>query len=218
MILPEFNYERQKWDRYQEFHVTDGGFVRFATGELIVHHSVDRGYHGRYGVHVFQVSDQPQFLREGTLVDPHREGAPVVKRSWLPQSAPMLYDHSSRRVVMLGAGAHDADMPSRFRGYAACYFAGADRVPVSGVEISYGELKKLSDAEKALLKEKITVIKAQVRIGAVPDAQGFLHGDGRVDATELLKGEVSDYVKRRLVRYGIRMGYVGRSAQWLELR
>lgn len=239
MKLPKFDHDKQKWDHYKEFYVEldSGNFIQFATGELICvshfntrsgwgqHDSSGRGFK-QIGVTTFQVNDQPEFLRTKTLHDPGRTG--TVLRSWLPQAYPMLYDHSSRRVVSLQY--HDkskkqsATVPSRFWNKCGVYWAGTERLPIGGSSLRYFEQNKISPLERDDVKTKVTIIKSQLRVlGTDLESNGKYYGSGdiRVNAHDVFLTDIDkmdDDLKYRIAKFGIRAGTTMREADYLEVR
>lgn len=225
MKLPAFDYARRNWDRYREFYVEhDRNFVQFETGELIVTGNFsrprDRRMYSRLELTVFTLRDQPDFLATHKLRDP--ESGVVVLRSWLTPDV-YLYDHSSARVVPLSWRTKEIEnMPSRLHSSGArAYFAGEGRMPQVSGKVTYAQQNTLTAEERGIIKEKLLLIKAKVRVGAVPESYIRPGGDCRVLAREVLLQDVagmSDDFIRDAAKYGVKAGHTVRNAAWLEVR
>lgn len=233
MKVPKFDRNNAHWDQWKEFYIENAGFTFFESGEVIAtdrfHTRSGWGHtnglagrgHKQWGVTVFQVSDGPAFLREKMLRDP--VDGTIVKRSWLSQASPMVYDHDAKRVVSL-QWIHSSDkaaelIPSRFVGRCAAYWPGEDRNPVGGGQIYYGKLTEWSKEERAEIKEKLLVIRAQVRVGAVKEPQYGVHG-AQLTMAELFTYPVSaltDDFKLLVNKKGVSNGYTSCSTDYLEV-
>jgi hypothetical protein len=97
MKLKTYNYDRQQWDRFKHFHVLNGPFVQFATGELMVVHSKPdphmRRMYDQYNVSLTHTTD-------GHFQFYTREGEKVPK-AWLTYKGGqyLLVDHDTKKAV-----------------------------------------------------------------------------------------------------------------------
>ena len=236
MKLPVFDHKEQKWDQWKEFYNTHGGglFTQFTTGELICtgnfrtssgwgHSSHQRGEFATLGLSVFQLSDSWSPLRDGRQFwDPANQC--FVKKSWMGQAVPMLWDRGANRVVSVGwnGSSKNADgIPTRFQGQCSIYWPGEDRPPVPSGVIHYAKLAEWSKEERREAREKALVIKAQVRVGAVKETQPYNYNHIKPTIKELLSKPVSemhDRFKLAVAHKGISAGYTPMETAYLEVR
>lgn len=234
MKVPKFDRNEARWDHWSEFHTNNAGFTFFESGEVIVsdHFRTRSGWgysngragrgHKQWGVTVFQVNDQPDFLRSSKLRDP--VDGTIVKRSHLGQAVPMVYDHDAKRVVAL-MWVHQSDkaaklIPSRFVGRCSAYWPGDGRDPVGGGLVYYHKLTQWSKEERAEVREKVLVIRAQVRIGAVKEPVYGPYGN-KPEMKDIIGESVSDMTddfKLLVSRKGVSNGYTACSAEYLEVK
>lgn len=238
MKLPPFNYDQQQWDGYKEFHCFLGNrnFVQFTTGELIC----TDNYHTRSGwghshnsrgelrdmeLTTFQMNDRPEFLRDSrkALWDP--EVQDFVKRTWMPQATPLLYDHGCNRIIGLSwMGRYDKDgrtkrIPSRFESRVTAYWSGPGRVPVGGAPVYYKRLRLWSKEERAVVREKVAIVRAKVRIGAAEQRPYYVIG--KEEFKHILHTPVSEMSNDSLYRIaerGVTAGYEVMTTEYLEVR
>jgi hypothetical protein len=233
MKAPEFDRNQAQWDAWKEFHINKAGFTFFESGEVIASyrfhtrsgwgHSNGRAGRGhkQWGVTVFQVNDNPDLLRSSKLRDP--VDGTIVKKSWLPQAYPMVYDHDAKRVIALqwiDDKSEAAEMiPSRFVGRCAAYWPGSGRLPVGGTSVSYRKLTQWSKEEKAEARERVLILRTQVRVGAVPVPQYGVSGS-QPTMEELLSTPVADTddnFKLLVARKGVSNGYTSCDTAYLEV-
>lgn len=227
MILPPFDYTRQHWDRYNEFHIShDGKFTQFERGEFIIYSSFrrvrDRRTYHEFGFDIFTARNLPWTLRGKTFYNPRTES--VVKRSWLDTNQMLLYDHSSKRIVALGTH-HDSNrfsinVPSRLMHCCQCYFAGVGRLPQGGAPVIYNRQDVIPAELRKEVAERLVVIKTQERLAGVTggDPGSWAHGDNRVLYTWLMAPAMTDSIKHLIARYGIKAGTTPIQAVYLDVR
>lgn len=233
MKAPKFDRNEARWDQWKEFYVESAGFTFFESGEVIVTdhfrtrsgwgHSngmAGRGGYKQWGVTVFQMNDNNGFPYENKALRDPVDGT-IVKKSWLPQASPMVYDHDAKRVIGLSWIHKQNDaaklIPSRFVGACSAYWPGSDRMPVGGAPVHYHKLTQWSEKEKAEARERVLVIKTQVRVGAVKAADVW---GGKTTIEHVLKhpvSEMSDGFKLMVNKYGVSNGYTSCSAEYLEV-
>jgi len=132
MKLPNFQYERQCWDRHKAFHTIEGnGFTQFATGELTIDSTWRDNAHcreyPRFGVTIFKPNAMPEELKALSIFTP--DGM-QLKRSWLEPSDAMLYDRDTDHLVTLSFGefVRNREVPSTYA-FADVYFPMAGYPP-----------------------------------------------------------------------------------------
>lgn len=236
MKLPAFDHKEQKWDLWKEFYVTYGGgrFTQFTTGELVCtghfhtisgwgHSSHRRGHFAELGLTVFQLSDCWSPLRHGSQFWDSANQC-FVKKSWMGQAVPMLWDHGANRVVSVGwNGGSNANtqIPSRLQERCCIYWPGEGRPPVPSTPIHYAKLVEWSKEERREAREKAIVIKAQVRIGAVKETQPYNYNHIKPTIKDLLKtplSEMNDHFKLAVAHKGISAGYTPMETAYLEVK
>jgi hypothetical protein len=239
MKLPAFDHKEQRWDQWKEFYIGHGGrewagglFTQFTTGELICtshfrtssgwgNSSHSRGEFPKLNLSVFQLSDRWSPLNDGKQFwDP--ENQCFVKKSWMPQAMPMLWDRCVNRVVEVGwRDLNDKrGVPSRFAGRCRVYWAGEGRNPV-GAPIQYHKLTEWSKEQRREAREKVAVIKAQVRIGVVKETQKYNYSHIKPTIKDLLSKPLSDmhdHFKLAVAHKGISDGRTAVEAEYLEVR
>lgn len=98
-----FNHERKQWDRFEAFHVTNGIFTEFETGELVIRdshpHPQHRCFYDKYGIRVVATGDYecpPLYL--------DKECTQQVKSAWLNQNGQqyLAVDEQQNVAVRLG--------------------------------------------------------------------------------------------------------------------
>lgn len=234
MKIPSFDRNEARWDQWNEFYTSQGSFTQFESGEVICTDTFHtrsgwgnthnpRGHNSHYGVLTFQMSDQPASLSYKLLRDPAT--GLIVKRTWLPQASPMIYDEQAGRVVTL-CNWHNNDskftsmVPSRFHNQCSVYWPGSERPPVGGAPVSYHKLTEWTKEEKAVVRERVTTIKAQARIGALNEDKSRYLGSAKAEMSSLLKyqiSELADDAKWRVVKNGVTAGYTACKAEYLEV-
>jgi hypothetical protein len=233
MKAPAFDRNLAQWDAWKEFHIDKAGFTFFESGEVIASnrfhtrsgwghskgHS-DRGYK-QWGVTVFQVNDNPDLLLRSKLRDP--VDGTIVKKSWLPQAYPMIYDRDAKRVIALQwiySKSEAAEMiPSRFVGRCAAYWPGSGRLPVGGASVPYKKLTPWSKEDKAEARERVLIIRTQVRVGVVPVPTYEVSGE-QPTMEELLSipvADMHDNFKLLVARKGVSNGYTSCNTAYLEV-
>lgn len=234
MKVPKFDRNEARWDQWKEFHVENAGFTFFENGEVIVtdqfrtrsgwgysNGRAGRG-HKQWGVTVFQMNDQPElFTQRKALRDP--VDGTIVKKSWLPQASPMLYDHDAKRIIAL-QWIHQSDkaaklIPLRFVGACSAYWPGSGRDPVGGGVVHYAKLTQWSKEERAEAREKVLIIRTQVRVGVVKESAYGPYGSQpqMIDIIGEPVAEMSDEFKILVDRKGVSNGYTSCSAAYLEV-
>jgi hypothetical protein len=233
MKAPKFDRNEARWDHWKEFYVENAGFTFFESGEVIAsaHFRTQSGWgysngrggrgHKQWGVTVFQVNDKPNLLLRSKLRDP--VDGTIVKKSWLPQASPMVYDHDAKRIIGLQWIYSESKaaklIPSRFVGRCAAYWPGSDRLPVGGTSISYLKLTQWSKEEKAEARERVMMIRTQVRVGVVPVPQYGVSGSQRT-MEKLLGTPVADMTnefKLLVADKGVSNGYTSCGTAYLEV-
>ena len=222
MKKTEFDHKSQQWDQYKEFYNSHGNFTEFATGETIVlggwRDTSRRKCYGKYGVDVFYIADQPICLRDGAIMVDPNTGEKVL-RSWLPPSSPLLYDAHTERIVRLGVGKPEG-MPSRFHYRAYCYWGGPERNPVGGIAVRYARTNKLTKEERAIVSHRVFLVKAQVRINAVPEPTTRWRMGDPVQVKALIDTpfeEMSPDFKHQLVTRGYTTGVTYVETAYLQV-
>jgi hypothetical protein len=236
MKAPKFNRSEALWDRWKEFYVENACFTFFESGEVIATDSfrtrsgwgysngrAGRGYK-QWGVTVFQMNDNNGFPYEGKALCDPADGT-IVKKSWLPQASPMLYDHDAKRVIGL-QWIHQSDkaaklIPSRFAGRCSAYWPGDGRDPVGGGLVYYSKLIQWSKEQKAEARARVMLIKTQYRIlGIVPGERNYMGGFRKATIEQVLKtpvNEMDERIKQQIACQGVETGYTSCSAEYLEV-
>lgn len=159
-----FRENRPRWDEYDAFHIKDGPFVQFDTGEVIcTRGSYDRDEYARklykdLNVEIRYTSDERMpnlYLPDGTR----------CARSWLDDrgSQTILIDWNFNMAIRLGTSTGSfpqytdakhwqASIPQRFRGKCVAYWAGELSKPQGSIGIKVTRPRKLTEAERAHLE------------------------------------------------------------------
>lgn len=126
------------WDRYKAFHIINGVFVEFETGELMVHMTPQpdsRKYYPEYNLQVVTTSDAdcPPLYLDKECTNP-------VKKAWVTHNGQqhLVIDYERNVAIPLDTGwskANSVSLGDHVR-TAQAYWAGQERMPIALEKIS----------------------------------------------------------------------------------
>lgn len=170
-----FDHAQKRWDQFERFHTlnSNNAVVHFETGELAIWRRkffpYERNQIDRYGLMFLSPHDDTPMLHR--LTTP--EGEPI-KKGWLRPAQSFMVDTTTGQLVVLpyrrerNVG-EKLPIPTSLENRAIhAYCAGPGKPWVSYDRISYSKPAKLTREEKQELKEKLLMVKAQARVGAIP--------------------------------------------------
>lgn len=218
MRLKEFHPHRPVWDEYRAFHIKDGPFVQFDTGEVIcTRGNFDRDDYARrlysdLNVEIRYTADD----KMPTLYLPTGE---KVARAWLDDkgSQTILIDWNFNMAIRLGVSTGSspqythkdhwqAAIPQRFRGKCVAYWAGELCKPQGSIGIKVTRPRKLTEAERGHLQSLRNFARAKWAMEH--DGQDLPRGTGLIpfDVDEALKTE-PDKMSMLMMQQAVYAGY-----------
>lgn len=129
-----YPYKVRCWDAYNAFHMTNGVFVEFESGELMitsVPNPDNRQYYAEYDVQLVTTTDPdcPTLYMDKECTEP-------VKKAWLTQHGQqhLVIDYERKVAFALQEGWHGLNKVKTFLGdhveSARAYWAGQERMPI----------------------------------------------------------------------------------------
>jgi hypothetical protein len=171
MKISGYNYAQQQWDRYRHFHVDNGPFVQFATGELIVVDSTPdplllRKY-DQYNVSL-------TFTGDGhfTFYTPDGEKLPKAWLTW-KGSQYLLVDHDTKRAVAFARWqeTNAANLPEYLRqGRALIMRDGGNPI---GAQVRVNRPYRLSPEEKDWVNTVVQLCRAHCALNDLEPNTSF---------------------------------------------
>lgn len=164
----EFNHSKKRWDAYNCFHVSNGPFTEFETGELILRNKPDpsqRKHYDSYGLQLVSTSDArwcPQLYLD-------KECTEEVKTAWVTQGGQQIIavDHEQRVAIKVNGRWGVKTQALQFLGShlqsAAAVWTGPNRLPIPLAKIT------VSKPDKTVRKElapKLDEVRAAVTAAA----------------------------------------------------
>lgn len=189
MRLKPFEQHRPMWDEYRAFHIKDGPFVQFDTGEVIcTRANFDRDEFVRklysdLNVEIRYTADD----KMPTLYLPTGE---KIAKSWLDDkgSQTILIDWNHGIAIRLGGTGNtpqytpedhwQANIPERFRGKCNAYWPGERSKPLGSIGVKVTRPRKLSQAERDHLQSLRNF--AQAKWAMEHDGQELPRGTGLI--------------------------------------
>jgi hypothetical protein len=196
----EFDYKNQRWDAYKAFHRTNGPFVEFSDGSVMLNYEPkleDRKYYDKYGVHLVSTAD----LGSLELFLDEKKTQPVTK-AWLNTAGQQVLAVDMEERVAVKAGSrqmNSVSVPSNKYG-CMVHWAGAKRRPVSLGQVFVSqpdyELRKLLTP---ILDEVRSVVTAALRI----KEDGFKHQSWGESTPISIQPEWEHATKEELVAWAL---------------
>jgi hypothetical protein len=164
----EFKHQQKRWDYYNCFHASEGPFVEFETGEVILTRKPEpdqRKHYDRYGLQLVSTSDTrwcPQLYLDTKCTE-------EVKTAWITQGGQQVLavDHEQRVAIKVngrwGIKTDKLQYLGKHLQNAAAVWMGPERLPIPMAKIT------VSRPDRNMVKEltpKLEQVRTAVRAAA----------------------------------------------------
>jgi len=126
----EIDFANQRWDAYRAFHKTNGPFVEFADGSLMLNTEPNIDYRKHYEKYDIEVFSSADGYRHEMYLDKEKQ-EPVVK-AWMNTAGQQVLavDHEQKVVVNIGSPSLKQVAVTDNKYGCRVHWAGHSRLPV----------------------------------------------------------------------------------------